>query len=39
VYLHGLSGDIAEKEVGQNALIASNIIENIGNAFINLHSS
>ena len=36
VYLHGLSGDIAEKQVGQEALIAGNIIENMGNAFLQL---
>jgi NAD(P)H-hydrate epimerase len=34
VYLHGLAGDIAETKVGQEALIASNIIENIGNAYL-----
>ncbi|HRW63028.1 MAG TPA: NAD(P)H-hydrate dehydratase, partial [Bacteroidales bacterium] len=33
VYLHGLAGDIAEKEQGQQALIASDIIENLGKAF------
>lgn len=34
VYLHGKSGDIAEKKHGQEALIASDIIENIGAAYL-----
>jgi NAD(P)H-hydrate epimerase len=34
VYLHGLAGDIAKKQIGQEALIASDIIENIGNAYL-----
>lgn len=33
VYLHGLAGDFAAKKVGQEALIASDIIENMGSAF------
>lgn len=33
IYLHGLAGDIAEKEKGEFSLIASDIIENIGNAY------
>ena len=36
VYLHGLSGDLAKKQVGQEALIAGDIIENLGNAFLQL---
>jgi NAD(P)H-hydrate epimerase len=35
-YLHGLSGDMAMKEVGQTSLIARDIIENISTAFCNL---
>jgi NAD(P)H-hydrate epimerase len=31
-YLHGLAGDIAAEKFGQHALIASDIIENTGNA-------
>jgi len=33
VYLHGLAGDIAAKNISQEALIANDIIENLGNAF------
>lgn len=33
VYLHGLAGDIAAEELSQNALIAGDIIDNLGNAF------
>jgi len=33
VYLHGLSGDIASEIIGEEAMIASDIIENIGMAF------
>lgn len=36
VYLHGLAGDIAKRENGEEFLIASNIIENIGNAYKNI---
>ncbi|MGE0078698.1 MAG: NAD(P)H-hydrate dehydratase [Bacteroidales bacterium] len=33
VFLHGLSGDIAEKELGQHSLSAENIIESLPLAF------
>jgi len=33
VYLHGLAGDIAAKSISEEALIANDIIENLGNAF------
>ncbi len=33
VFLHGLAGDIAAEEVGQDSLIASDIITNMGEAF------
>lgn len=33
VYLHGLAGDIAAETLGQEALIASDIIRNIGAAY------
>lgn len=36
VYLHGLAGDIAAKEKGMEALIASDIIGNLGIAFSRL---
>ena len=34
VYLHGLAGDIAAKKISQESLIASDIIDSIGEAFI-----
>lgn len=34
VYLHGLSGDIAVNSVGQRSLIASDLINNLGQAII-----
>ncbi len=37
VYLHGLAGDLAAEITGQEALTASDIINNIGNAFQSLH--
>ena len=33
VYLHGLAGDLAAEALGQEALLASDIIENIGKAY------
>ncbi len=33
VYLHGLAGDIAVKKTGQEALLAGDIVEEIGRAF------
>ncbi|MBU0763612.1 MAG: NAD(P)H-hydrate dehydratase, partial [Bacteroidetes bacterium] len=36
VYLHGLAGDIAAKEFGQEAMIAGDITKNIGNAYKSL---
>ncbi len=33
IYVHGLAGDLAAERVGQEALIASDIIENLGAAF------
>ncbi len=39
VYLHGLAGDLASKETGQEAMIASDIIENIGNAYLTLKTN
>ncbi len=38
VYLHGLAGDIAAKEFSQEAMIAGDIIDNIGNAFKQLET-
>lgn len=39
VYLHGLAGDYAAREFSAEALIASDIINNIGNAFKELHQN
>src|SRR6185312_6466755 len=36
VYLHGLAGDIAANELGQEALIAEDITNNLGKAFKHL---
>jgi len=36
VYLHGSAGDLAEQAVGSHALIASDIIHHLGQAFIQL---
>ena len=33
VYLHGAAGDIAAKKLSQEAMVASDIIENLGEAF------
>jgi len=33
VYLHGLAGDVAAERVGQEALIASDVIASLGDAF------
>ena len=38
VYLHGLAGDIAAKEFSQEAMIAGDIIDNIGKAFKQLET-
>lgn len=39
VYLHGLAGDIAAEKGSPDSIIASDIIENIGNAFRQLKGS
>lgn len=36
VYLHGLAGDLAAKDIGQDALIASDIIHCLGKAFLEI---
>lgn len=36
VYIHGLTADIASKDIGYEAFIASDIIENLGKAFLSL---
>ncbi len=36
VYIHGLAGDLAEKKQGQEALIASDIIDRLGEAFMTI---
>ncbi len=37
VYIHGLAGDFAAAERGFEALIASDIIEHLGKAFLQIH--
>lgn len=39
VYIHGLAGDIASVRYSQESIIASDIIDNIGNAFLKIKSS
>lgn len=36
VYLHGLAGDIAAEKISQEAMIASDIIDCLGNAFLKI---
>lgn len=36
VYVHGLAGDIAAKKTGQVSLMATDITDNLGNAFISI---
>ncbi|MCB0466399.1 MAG: NAD(P)H-hydrate dehydratase, partial [Aequorivita sp.] len=36
VYMHGSAGDIAAKQMGYEAIIASDIIDNLGKAYIDL---
>jgi hydroxyethylthiazole kinase-like uncharacterized protein yjeF len=37
VYLHGLAGDLAAEKIGQEALIAGDIIQHLGNSFLSLY--
>ena len=37
VYIHGAAGDIAMEYLGEEALTASDIIDNLGNAFLSLN--
>ena len=36
VYLHGLAGDIAAEKYSKEAMIAGDIIENLGEAFMSI---
>jgi NAD(P)H-hydrate repair Nnr-like enzyme with NAD(P)H-hydrate dehydratase domain len=36
VYLHGLTADIALPETGYQSFVASNVIENIGKAYLSI---
>ena len=38
VYLHGLAGDLAAKEIGEESLIASDIVSYLGKAFLSLQN-
>ena len=38
VYLHGLAGDLAAREVGEESLIASDIIQHLASAFMKLRN-
>jgi ADP-dependent NAD(P)H-hydrate dehydratase / NAD(P)H-hydrate epimerase len=37
VFLHGLAGDLAERETGQDSLIAGDIIDYLGKSFLTLY--
>lgn len=37
VYVHGLAGDFAKKEIGEISLIASDIVDNLGKAFQSIY--
>ena len=37
VYIHGLAGDLASEETGQEALVAGDIIKHLGKAFQTLY--
>lgn len=37
VFIHGLAADLAVKKTGQQALIAGDIVDNLGNAFLSLN--
>jgi ADP-dependent NAD(P)H-hydrate dehydratase / NAD(P)H-hydrate epimerase len=39
VYLHGLAGDIAAKERSMEAMIAGDIVEYLGNAFLQINTA
>ena len=36
VYLHGLAGDLAARDLGEESLIASDIIQYLPKAFLNV---
>ena len=37
MYLHGLAGDLAKEKTGKEALLASDIVDSIGAAYLDLH--
>jgi NAD(P)H-hydrate epimerase len=39
IYLHGLAGDLAAKKISQESLIATDIIDSIGEAFKSIQNS
>jgi len=38
VYLHGLSGDLAEKEIGQESMLSGDLIRYFGKAFLSIRA-
>jgi len=38
VYLHGLSGDLAEKEIGQESMLSGDLIRYFGKAFLKIRN-
>jgi NAD(P)H-hydrate epimerase len=38
VYLHGLAGDLAAQDISQESMLASDLIEHLGKAFLSLDS-
>lgn len=39
VYLHGLAGDLAAKKTGMHALLASDLVDSLGEAFLEITNS
>ena len=39
VYIHGLAGDVAKTRTGEAALLASDLIEALGEAFLQLEKT
>jgi NAD(P)H-hydrate epimerase len=39
VFIHGLAGDLAAENVGQEAMKAGDIVEHIGKAYLRIHNN